>query len=245
MPSSKSKSSSASNREYYDAFASSYDHGRDRGYHRLIDQQASALVRRFAEGRSVLEVGCGTGLILQQVAKFAKEARGVDLSPNMLEQACSRGLQVAQADCRELPFPAAHFDVVYSFKVLAHVREYKKALDEMTRVLKPGGKMIIDSYNRNSLRYLIKKSFGPRKTSVAFDEQAILTRFVTPQEMKAELPHELRILGRAGIRIFTLHPMMLRVPGLAAFVESLEWHFMDSAMADFAGFYVLFLERSP
>ncbi len=65
-----------SNQAYYDAFSKQYDADRGSGYHRLIDEQATELVRRVGEGGRVLEVGCGTGLILGRVGRFAERAAG-------------------------------------------------------------------------------------------------------------------------------------------------------------------------
>jgi hypothetical protein len=48
------------NHRHYDEFAGHYDDRRARGYHKLIDDQAAALVRRVGAGKAVLEVGCGT-----------------------------------------------------------------------------------------------------------------------------------------------------------------------------------------
>lgn len=231
------------NRSYYDAFSAGYDHGRDHGYHKLIDDQAAAVVGRYAQGRDVLEVGCGTGLILQRVATQARSARGVDLSPGMLEHARSRGLDVLEASATELPFDDASFDVTYSFKVLAHIPGWERCLAEMARVTRPGGHMIFDIYNRNSLRYLIKRVWGPRKTSQTFDEAAISTRFLTPAEAAEVLPEGTRVVARAGIRITTPHPVVCRLPLIGKLHDRVEWALMESPLAALAGFYVFVAER--
>src|SRR6185312_14614988 len=113
----------AETRAYYDTFARRYEAHRDGhdpgGYHDLVDELEVGFVERFGRGRSVLEVGCGTGLLLRRIAAFAGTARGVDLSPGMLEQARARGLDVHEASATDLPFPDASFDVACSFKVLA------------------------------------------------------------------------------------------------------------------------------
>ena len=238
-----SPGSKAGNRAYYDAFATTYDDGRDRGYHKLIDDQAAALVQRVGEGRELLEVGCGTGLILERVARFAKRAEGIDLSPGMLQLARERGLEVREGDCKRLPFDDASFDVVYSFKVLAHVPQVEDALSEMLRVLRPGGHLIYDIYNRRSLRYWIKRGFGPRKSSEHYDEAAIDTHFALPEEAVASRPPGTTLVHTAGIRILTPHPYVLRMPLVGKAVEGLEWRLMDSALARFAGFWVLTLQK--
>lgn len=234
---------SPDNRAYYDAFAEGYDRGRDRGYHKLIDDQAAAIVGRYAGGRDALEVGCGTGLILERVARAARSARGVDLSPGMLARARSRGLEVSEASAGALPFADASFDAVYSFKVLAHVPGWEACLAEMARVTRPGGHVIFDSYNRHSLRYLIKRAWGPRRTSTSFDEAAISTRFVSPAEAERCLPAGTRVVDRAGIRITTPHPIVCRLPVIAGLHARVEWALMSSPLAALAGFYVIVAER--
>jgi ubiquinone/menaquinone biosynthesis C-methylase UbiE len=231
------------NKAYYDAFSERYDRGRDRGYHKLIDDQAAELVRRVGQGMDVLEVGCGTGLLLSRVAGFARSAKGIDLSPGMLERARQRGLDVVEGSATALPFGDASFDVAYSFKVLSHVPELERALAEMIRVVRPGGHIVFDIYNRHSLRYAIKKLFGPRSTSQQFDEAAITTAFLTPDEVEAKLPANARVVGRAGIRVVTPHPAVLALPGLGQLVELAEWKLMDSPALRFAGFSVFTVEK--
>src|SRR5207302_8605475 len=109
------------NRAYYDDFADWYENERHRPYHRMLDDLEVELVARYATGKQVLEVGCGTGLLLHRVARFAAGARGIDLSGGMLAKAAARGLPVAQASATALPIATASVDVAYSFKVLAHV----------------------------------------------------------------------------------------------------------------------------
>ncbi len=231
------------NREYYDAFSERYDRNRDRGYHKLIDDQAAALVRRVGADRDVLEVGCGTGLVLARVAAFARTAQGIDLSPGMLERARERGLDVREGSATALPFPDNSFDVAYSFKVLSHVPQLSLALSEMVRVIRPGGHLVFDIYNRHSLRYLIKRVFGPKATSTKFDEGAITTAFFTPDEVVAMLPTNAKVTGVSGIRVITPHPAVFAVPALGRAVEAAEWALMDSAVRKFAGFSVFFVEK--
>src|SRR4051812_6005256 len=168
-------------RAYYDDFSARYEDSRDGndpgGYHDLVDELEVGFVERFAGGGDVLEVGCGTGLILRRIAAFARSARGVDLSPGMLAKARARGLDVTLASATELPFPDASFDVVCAFKVLAHVREIHRALAEMARVTRPGGHVIAELYNPLSLRGIVRR-FGPAGlVGASRTERDVYTRF--------------------------------------------------------------------
>ena len=96
-----------SNRAYYDAFSKGYEkHRGDNdpgGYHDLLDELEAGFVERYGRGRDVLEVGCGTGLVLSRIREFAKSAKGVDLSPGMLELARERGLDVVEGSATATP----------------------------------------------------------------------------------------------------------------------------------------------
>ena len=69
------------NRSYYDDFAGWYERARHDGYHALIDQLQLEVAKPLAAGRDALEVGCGTGMILKELAPVARRAVGIDLSP--------------------------------------------------------------------------------------------------------------------------------------------------------------------
>src|SRR5580698_1934571 len=98
------------NQSYYDDFAGWYERERHLPYHRMLDDLEVGLVERYATGRDALEVGCGTGLILDRVSRFARHATGVDLSGGMLARAAARGLRVAQGSATELPVATGSVD---------------------------------------------------------------------------------------------------------------------------------------
>ena len=97
----------------------------------------------------VLEVGCGTGCDLLQFAKHDAQATGVDITPAHLELARRRVgalATVREADARNLPFPDASFDYVYSHGVLHHSDQPRRIIDEIFRVLRPGGRFNVHVY---------------------------------------------------------------------------------------------------
>ena len=233
----------AATRAYYDEFAARYEAkrgGRDPGgYHDLLDELEVEFTRRFAEGRDLLEVGCGTGLLLERFQRFARTAKGVDLSPGMLEKARDRGLDVAVGSATELPFPDATFDVVCSFKVLAHVRDIRRALAEMARVTRPGGTVIAEFYNPLSFRGLAKRLGPAGRISDATKEDAVFTRFDRPREIERLLPPGSRIVARRGIRIVTPAAAAMRLPVLGPALARAERLLCDSPLAALGGFYVV------
>ncbi len=148
------------NRAYYDEFSAWYENERHRGYHAMLDDLEVDLLCEYARDADVLEIGCGTGLILDRVKDVSKSAVGVDLGVGMLRGALERGLDVAQADATALPFADESFDVVYSFKVLAHIEDIGTALAEPGRhnILPPreavGGTMDIRDLSRGTVLFL-------------------------------------------------------------------------------------------
>ena len=104
-------------------------------------------------GDRVLDVATGTGNMALALAPHVKEVVGLDLTPEMLDQArkltAERGVANAEwvlGDAEELPFPDASFDVWTARTAPHHFRHLDRSLAEAYRVLKPGGKaVVIDS----------------------------------------------------------------------------------------------------
>lgn len=232
---------------YYDEFAECYEDQRDGnvsgGYHDMIDDLEVEFVERYGRGGDVLEVGCGTGLLLRRFAGFAKRAVGVDLSPGMLARARARGLEVQEASATSLPFPDDSFDVACSFKVLAHVREIHQALAEMTRVVRPGGHVIAELYNPLSLRGLVKHIGPAGAISQDKDESAVYTRFDTPWSIGELKPRNTRFVGSRGVRIVTPAAAALRVPVLRWVIRKAERALCDTPLNYFGGFWIAALEK--
>jgi ubiquinone/menaquinone biosynthesis C-methylase UbiE len=234
-------------RAYYDDFSRSYETHRaphePGGYHALIDDLEIGLVERHGAAKDVLECGCGTGLLLERIARFAKSARGVDLSTGMLEKARARGLDVAEGSVTRLPFPDASFDVVCSFKVLAHVPEVGRALSEMVRVTRPGGIVLAELYNWVSLRGIAKRVGPAGRISVSRKESDVYTRFDAPWTVPKLLPPGARLVGARGVRIVTPIAGALRWPVLGPALRGLERLLADSPASFFGGFYVAVLQK--
>jgi SAM-dependent methyltransferase len=226
-------------RAYYDDFSAGYERERHHGYHALLDELELDVALPLARDREVLEVGCGTGLILARVAAHAKRAEGVDLSPGMLALAKERGLSVSEASATALPFPDASFDLVYSFKVLAHVPEIERALAEMTRVCRPGGHVLAELYNPWSLRFLAKKLAGPGKISDGRSEADVYTRWDAPTRLARLFPSELERLEVHGLRVLTPAAFVYKLPWLGRVLGAAERAVTKSPLRWFGGFLVV------
>ncbi|MFZ5889708.1 MAG: class I SAM-dependent methyltransferase [Myxococcota bacterium] len=236
-----------SNRRYYDAFAERYEAQRGEndpdGYHELLDSLEAGFVERYGRGRDVLEVGCGTGLVLRRIQRFARSAKGVDLSPGMLARARERGLDVIEGSATSLPFPDNSFDVTCSFKVLAHVRDIETALAEMARVTRPGGHVIAEFYNPNSLRGLLKR-FGPAGAIAhGTHEKQVFTRFDSPRRVRSLVPPGCRQIDARGVRIATPTAHVMKTRLGRSFFRRAEELLCDSPLKVFGGFYVVAFEK--
>ena len=112
----------------------------------------TALLQALPKGRlgRLLDIGCGTGGLLEKLSPRIEEGLGVDASRDMLALARSRltergltHIAVRQADMYRLPLPDAAFDAVTLHMVLHYAEDPAAALAEAARVLRPGGRLLI------------------------------------------------------------------------------------------------------
>lgn len=104
--------------------------------------------------KRVLDVGCGDGMLAVELARRGAKVDALDVSPAMLAAAQARaeaagmsiGSQVASAQA--LPFEDASFDLVVAFTVLCFVEDAGPVLAEMSRVSRPGGRLVIGELGR-------------------------------------------------------------------------------------------------
>ena len=115
-----------------------------RGFRQYMRPALAAAVKGVAAPRA-LDCGCGTGSNLEMLRPFAN-AVGFDLTWVGVEFARAHGHRVAQASIGAIPFRDATFDLVTSFDVLQCVPDdvERAALAEMWRLLKPGGRMLLN-----------------------------------------------------------------------------------------------------
>ena len=106
--------------------------------------------------KDVLEVGVGLGTDFVGFARAGARLRGVDLTDAAVElvhrrlELEGRSAEVRRADAESLPFEDESFDLVYSWGVIHHTPNTRGALDEIRRVLRPGGEARVMLYSRRS-----------------------------------------------------------------------------------------------
>ena len=112
------------------------------------------------EGRETLEIGLGFGTVGQILAARGARYHGADISPGPVAMMQDRlrwigaDGEARQASALELPWEAETFDVVVSIGCLHHTGDLPRAIDEVHRVLRPGGTAFVMLYNAHSYRQL-------------------------------------------------------------------------------------------
>jgi SAM-dependent methyltransferase len=103
----------------------------------------------------VLEVGCGKGGLSERIMrKLGCDVVAVDQSAHMVELTRARGVTARVADAQELPFGDGEFDCAVAAWMLYHVPSVDRALSELSRVLRPGRRLVAVTNARDSLREL-------------------------------------------------------------------------------------------
>jgi len=159
-----------------------------------------------------LEVAIGTGLNLPYYPADVR-LHGLDLSPEMLAIAKSRAktlgrtIKLMEGDAQDLPLADRSFDTVVCTYALCSVPDDARAIAEMNRVLKPGGRLMLVDHIRSSVRPIFwlqwLYAFIPRRTKGEYS-----TRRPALHVIAADLQIEARDRLRAGIieRLFAVKP---------------------------------------
>lgn len=198
-----------------------------------IVRQRLAVLSKLGLQRAeqVLDAGCGTGLLLELMAESVGQtgkAEGVDFSNDMLAVAAQRcqvlpQVSLSQGSVEKLDFPDNYFDAVACTQVLLYVDDVSRALVEMVRVLKPGGRLVIVETDWDGA---ILNSSDPATTRQVFDawDQAV---------SNANLPRRLKpMLANAGLSTVQVDA----VPIINTQYSEIE--FSHSMVGNFAGIAV-------
>lgn len=97
------------------------------------------ILKKFAGSGRVLDVGCGTGAVLDFLKNKGYDAVGIDNSPEAIRFCEDKNLSVKLSSGDKIPFEDGSFDVVLALDVLEHISDDLAAVNEIKRVLKPGG----------------------------------------------------------------------------------------------------------
>ena len=154
----------------------------------VIDTLEKAALEKALAGRKynrALDVGIGNGRLLAIYAPHATYITGMDISSEQLEQATQAAAQLGinfdTMLCREasrIEIPDQSYDLIVCSRVLQHVFDWRESVAEFARILKPGGDLVLLTYNRASI-YGLKKYYQHKfvdPTKGRFQNPAGLTR---------------------------------------------------------------------
>ncbi len=220
---------------FYDKDSSGYDKLRQSNYFKFLNQTEAEIVKKVSKNKDTLEVGCGTGLIMEELKDHVKSITGVDLSSEMVAKTSTKGLNATKANAESLPFDDESFDVVYSFKVFAHVNDGSKVLKEASRVVKPGGWVIIEFYNRYGVEHLTAL------LSRRFKD--VQTRYDTLSKFKAMLPNDLSIEAKEGIRIISPTAYLFSIPIISKIIVAVERFLSKTFLKYFGSYFVVICKK--
>ena len=186
----------------------------------VVDARAAIIAAVAAVRPSrVLEVGCGWGELARRIAgEVDTDVIATDLSPHMVELARAGGVAAEVADVQDLPFADGNFDVVVAAWMLYHVPDRDRALSELARVLRPGGRLVATT---NSLLHLheLRELVGSGRSTIAFSRESggeLLARHFTRVE-REDIDGELEFADRAEVEEYvrasiSMSPFVANLP---------------------------------
>lgn len=156
--------------QWNDTFAREFDiddyYARSGFIIRMIEKRRLACIRRMVAARpehEILEVGCGGGHVLEQFP--LSKLTGVDVSGRMLEKTAARlegrDLRLLKGELRDLDLPDTSYDRIICSEVIEHVVDPVELLEQIRRLLRPGGRAIITFPNDvlvDRLRRIVRRS---------------------------------------------------------------------------------------
>ena len=180
-------------------------------FRRRRDLTVDYVLRVVKPDARVLDLGCGAAPVLSELRRHGVDCVGIEYSLDMLGYARARlqamsldDANLLQGDCRRTPFPATSFDVVVCLGVISYVEDKESVLQEIRRILKPGGTLIISFRNKFNpvlsdpiaLSWTIVKKLLGRTTL----ERFTIGQFLDHRVVKAKIDaHGFRFMQFTGI----------------------------------------------
>lgn len=208
------------------------------GQQRRLEMIVRAAGQRI--GGRILENGCGVGMYVQHLARFGGDVIGMEYDFERAAEARKNSPHIIQAAGERVPLLPSTFDLILSHEVLEHVQDDRRAVQEMVRLLKPGGRAVLFVPNRgypfetHGIYWRGKYSFG-NKLFINYLPRALRDRLA---------PH---------VRVYTRSDLQKLFEGLpVTFVEqTVIFGAYDNIIARFGRLgeilrsFLQFLERTP
>ncbi len=157
-------------------------------------------------GRTVLDVGCGGGFMAAPLAEAGGAVIGVDIAAGAIEAAAarleSRGLRgdFRQGEGAALPVEADSIDLAICTDVLVHVPDPRLVILEISRVLRPGGVLLVSTINRTWLAELVMITLGEDLLGLVHRGTHDPAKFIRPAELSGWLSESGMVLaGLEGV----------------------------------------------
>jgi 2-polyprenyl-3-methyl-5-hydroxy-6-metoxy-1,4-benzoquinol methylase len=116
----------------------------------------------------VLDVGCATGLNAEKISKKVYFVNGIDISHVAIEGFIKSGFEGKQCDIviDGIPYDDNYFDMVFASEVIEHIADTEEFMNELKRVLKPGGRIVLSTPNSSFWVYRVYALIGKTLTDV-------------------------------------------------------------------------------
>lgn len=218
-------------KEYYNKLAPDYDRDRfGNSYGKYIDRQEKAFVRKLLRAKSVdktLDVGCGTGRFLE----FA--CYGIDLSEEMIDVAQRKfpGKKLSVANVTDTPFENSFFETALSFHLFMHLDKQttQAAFNELQRILKPGGTLILDFPSKKRRELLNHKQQNWHGANE-----------LTTEELKVIASDQWKLKETTGIAFLPVHSIPKYLRKIIITLDSL---ICRTFLKEYASYIVFVLEK--
>jgi len=202
-------------KDFWENYAIHYHRSKSTSYQGyLYSYQLNFILKHCHERDFLLDIGCGTGILTQELSNHFHRVIGCDLSETMLKEGLwhyrkELSGKLINSDIYHLPFGEEAFMSVICLGIFSYLEEKKHALEEIVRITRSKGTIIFDvlgKYSYRRLRYRVGRSLGLRDCRVKH------YHWYTPEEIYDEFSGYGKIKGLCGIKSPLLYPPFHRIP---------------------------------